>query len=68
MGSKKTSLEKIGYIKKLPKNSDIRNYETITIKNKKGEKITMYRHLNDTKQIDETNNFEESWRVFNSYL
>ena len=68
MRSKKTSLEKIGYIKKLPKDSNIRDYETITIKNKKGEKITMYRPLEDAKQIDEINNFEESWRVFNSYL
>ena len=68
MGSKKSSLESIGYIKKLPKGSDIKDYEEIYIKNKKGKKIVMYRLIEKYVPEDDINNFEESWRVFNSYL
>ena len=38
-----SSLKKIGYLKSLPKGADSSDYESITIKNKKGEKIMMYR-------------------------
>tara|TARA_Y100000746_G_C15109850_1_gene287990 strand:- start:295 stop:498 length:204 start_codon:yes stop_codon:yes gene_type:complete len=67
MKSEKSSLENIGYIKELPKGSDIKDYEEIIIKNKKGEKITMYR-LTEQDTEEDISNFEDSWRVFKSYL
>ena len=63
-----SSLEKIGYVKKLPINADINDYESITIKNKSGEKIKLYRNRVDRKEIDDTSNFTNSWDVFNSFL
>ena len=63
-----SSLEKIGYIKSLPKGADINNYEKISIKKKNGETLILYRALEDRKEIDDTSNFSSSWGVFNSYL
>tara|TARA_B110000003_G_scaffold217066_1_gene216526 strand:+ start:52 stop:264 length:213 start_codon:yes stop_codon:yes gene_type:complete len=69
MSDKKTSsLEKIGYLKTLPVNADINDYESIIIKNKSGEKIKLYRNRVDREEIDDTSNFTNSWNVFNSYL
>ena len=69
MCDKKTSaLEKIGYVKTLPRNADINDYESITIKNKSGEKIKLYRNRVDREEVDDTSNFTNSWDVFNSYL
>jgi len=65
---KKYSLEKIGYIKKLPKNADINNYESLITTSKNGQKTTLYRLISENKEIDETINFNNSLRVFNSYL
>ena len=63
-----SSLEKIGYIKALPKGADINDYENISIKEKNGETLILYRALEDRKEIDDTSNFSSSWGVFNSYL
>tara|TARA_B100001758_G_scaffold247889_1_gene268206 strand:+ start:5371 stop:5583 length:213 start_codon:yes stop_codon:yes gene_type:complete len=63
-----SSLEKIGYIRKLPKDANLNDYESITIKSKDGKKITLYRNLDKKKEIDDTSNFSSSWDVFNSYL
>ena len=63
-----SSLEKIGYIKSLPKGADINDYENISIKKKNGETLILYRALEDRKEIDDTSNFSSSWGVFNSYL
>ncbi len=69
MSDKKTSaLEKIGYVKTIPRNADINDYESITIKNISGEKIKLYRNRVDREEIDDTSNFTNSWDVFNSYL
>ena len=69
MSDKKTSaFEKIGYVKTLPRNADINDYESITIKNKSGEKIKLYRNRVDREEIDDTSNFTNSWDVSNSYL
>ena len=65
---KKSSLQKIGYVKKLPANADINNYESLITTNKNGQKTTLYRLMSENKEIDETINFNNSWRVFNSYL
>ena len=62
------SLEKIGYSKSLPKESDINNFESIEITKKSGEKIKLYRLISGTNEIDDTNDFSSSWDVFNSYL
>lgn len=65
---KTSSLEKIGYTKKLPKDADINNYESLLITNKDGKKVTLYRLISAKKEIDDTSNFSNSWDVFNSYL
>ena len=63
-----TSLEKIGYIKTLPKNSDINDYEVISVKNTNGESLTLYRLLEKRTDFDDTSNFSNSLEVFNSFL
>ena len=63
-----SSLKKIGYITNLPKNADINLYETLLIKKKNGQEITLYRLESKNKEFDETNDFNRSWNVFNSYL
>ena len=66
--SKTTSLEKIGYIKTLPKNSDINEYESISVKNTDGESIVLYRFIENKTNFDDTSNFSNSLEVFNSFL
>ena len=63
-----TSLEKIGYIKTLPKNSDINEYESISVKNTNGESIILYRFIETKTDFDDTSNFSNSLEVFNSFL
>ena len=65
---KMSSLEKIGYLKSLPKGADINNYESISIKANNGKKFILYRELEKKKEIDDTSNFSSSWGIFNSYL
>ena len=65
---KKSSLENIGYLIKLPKDSDINDYESILMTDKDGEKIRLYRLSSEKKEFDDTNNFSNSWDIFNSYL
>ena len=66
--SKTTSLEKIGYIKTLPKNADINEYERILVKNTNGESIVLYRFIENKTDFDNTSNFSNSLEVFNSFL
>ena len=66
--NKTSSLEKIGYIKTLPKNADINNYESISVKNTNGEPIILYRFIENKNKFDDTSNFSNSWEVFNSLL
>lgn len=66
--NKTSSLEKIGYIKTLPKNADINNYESISVKNTNGESTTLYRFIENKNKFDDTSNFSNSWEVFNSLL
>ena len=69
MSEKNTSsLEKIGYLKTLPKDADINDYESLLITEKDGKKITLYRLSSERKEFDDTSNFSNSWDVFNSYL
>ena len=63
-----SSLEKIGYIKTLPKNSDINEYESISVKNTNGESIILYRFIETKTDFDDTSNFSNSLEVFNSFL
>ena len=63
-----SSLEKNGYIKSLPKGADINDYENISIKEKNGETLILYRALEDREEIDDIGNFSNSWNVFNSFL
>ena len=68
MSDKTSSLEKIGYLKRLPKGADINDYESLIITTKKGTKITLYRLASEKIQYDDASNFNISWDVFNSYL
>tara|TARA_B100000287_G_scaffold402268_1_gene423041 strand:- start:309 stop:518 length:210 start_codon:yes stop_codon:yes gene_type:complete len=65
---KKSSLEKIGYLKSIPKNSDLHDYESIIIKKKNGQKCTLYRNIQERPKFDEINNFKSSWKTFNDHL
>ena len=68
MSKRKTSsLEKIGYIKKLPKEANINDYEKLIV-HKNGNKKVLYRLNTSRKKNDEISNFKNSWDVFNSYL
>ena len=69
MSEKKvSSLEKIGYLKTLPKDADINDYESLLITEKDDKRITLYRLSSEKKEFDDTSNFNNSWDVFNSYL
>lgn len=68
MSKKISSLEKIGYLKKLPKGADINDYESLVITQKNGGKITLYRLSSENLRFDDTSNFKSSWDVFKSYL
>ena len=63
-----SSFEKIGYLKSIPKNADINDFETISVTIKNGESVILYRDKKERKEIDETTNFKKSWEVFNSLL
>jgi len=62
------SFEKIGYTKNIPKGSDLDNFEIISIKNKSGETITLYRNKLEKEEFDEISDFSKSWNIFNSHL
>ena len=68
MSDKKSSLERIGYLKKIPKDADINDYESLIITKKDGQKVTLYKLSVDRKEFDDISNFSNSWDVFNSYL
>jgi hypothetical protein len=65
---KQSSFEKVGYIKQLPTNADINDYESILVKNNDGKSTTLYRKIVKEIKFDDTTNFSESWDVFNSLL
>ena len=65
---KQSSFEKVGYIKQLPTNADINDYEIILVKNNDGKSTTLYRKIVKEIKFDDTTNFSESWDVFNSLL
>jgi len=65
---KQSSFEKVGYIKQLPTNADISDYESILVKNNYGKSTTLYRKIVKEIKYDNTANFNESWDVFNSLL
>ena len=65
---KKSSLNEIGYVKKIPRDTDMDDYEKIDIKDKNGKVNTLYRPINESNKFDETTNFNKSWEVFNNHL
>jgi len=65
---KQSSFEKVGYIKQLPTNAEISDYESILVKNNDGKFTTLYRKIVKERKFDDTTNFSESWDVFNSLL
>ena len=62
------SFEKIGYTKNVPEVSDLDNFETISVKSKPGETITLYRNKLEKEEFDEISDFSKSWNIFNSHL
>ena len=65
---KQSSFEKVGYIKQLPTNAEISDYESILVKNNDGKFTKLYRKIVKKRKFDDTTNFSESWDVFNSLL
>ena len=65
---KQSSFEKVGYMKQLPTNAEISDYESILVKNNDGKLTTLYRKIVKREKFDDTINFSESWDVFNSLL
>lgn len=65
---KQSSFEKVGYIKQLPTNADISDYESILVKNNEGKFTKLYRKIVEKIKFDDNTNFRESWDVFNSLL
>ena len=65
---KQSSFTKAGYIKQLPTNADINDYESILVKNNDGKYTTLYRKIVEESKFDDTANFSESWDVFKSLL
>ena len=61
------SFQKIGYTKNIAKGSDLDNFEIISIKNKSGETITLYRNKLEKEEFDEISDFSKSWNIFNSH-
>jgi hypothetical protein len=69
MSEKKISyLEKVGYLKILPKDANINDYESFLMTEKDGKKISLYRLSSEREEINDTGNFSNSWDIFNSYL
>ena len=66
--NKKLSLERIGYFTTLPNDADINDYDSLVIKVKDGEKITLYKLSSERIKFDDTSNFSNSWDVFNAHL
>lgn len=65
---KQSSFEKVGYIKQLPTNAEISDYESILVKNNDGKFTKLYRKIVEKRKFDDTTNFNDSWDVFNSLL
>ena len=65
---KQSSFEKVGYMKQLPTNADISDYESILVKNNDGKFTKLYRKIVKKRTFDDTTNFSESWDLFNSLL
>ena len=64
----KTSLESIGYIKEIPKNADINDYEKINVKDKNGITKILYKRIEELQEFDKITDFNNSWRIFNDHL
>ena len=64
----KTTLESIGYIKEIPKNADINDYEKINVKDKNGITKILYRRIEELQEFDKITDFNNSWRIFNDHL
>ena len=65
---KQSSFEKVGYIKQLPSNAELSDYESILVKNNDGNSIILYRKIVKEREFDDTNNFSDSWDIFNSLV
>tara|TARA_B100000214_G_C23667436_1_gene490313 strand:- start:308 stop:517 length:210 start_codon:yes stop_codon:yes gene_type:complete len=66
--TKNTSLEKIGYLNKIPEHSNIIDYESIIIKKKNGHEYKLYRKIQEINIEDEISNFKKSWQIFNNFI
>tara|TARA_B100001758_G_C18316338_1_gene560724 strand:- start:93 stop:305 length:213 start_codon:yes stop_codon:yes gene_type:complete len=63
-----SSFKKIGYLKQIPKNADINDYESLLITQKNGKKVTLYKPISENKIFDNITNFNNSWKIFNKNL
>lgn len=65
--NKTSSLEKIGYIKSLPKDADLNDYEKITISYGNNQSMKMFRKKSE-KSEEDINNFHRSWKIYNESI
>ncbi len=63
-----SSLEKIGFIKQLPNNANLDDYEVITINDKSSKKILMYRLRKEQINKEDLEDFNRSWTTFQQTL
>jgi len=63
-----SSLEKIGFIKQLPNNANLDDYEVITINDKSSKKILMYRLKKEQINKEDLEDFNRSWTTFQQTL
>ena len=61
-------LEKAGFIKQLPSNANPDDYEVITINDKSGSKILMYRLKKEQINKEDLEDFNRSWTTFQQNL
>ena len=61
-------LQKIGFVKQLPNDANPDEYEVITINDKLGKKILMYRFKREKIEKEDLEDFNSSWTTFQQHL
>jgi len=61
-------LEKIGFISQLPSKANVDDFEVISVKNKSGERVKMYRLKREQIDKNELEDFSNSWTTFQQNL
>ena len=68
MSSTISTLEKKGFLSRLPPKANIDDFEEVIINEKSGEKLKMYREKKEQIDIDGLEDFTHSWTTFQQNL